>query len=67
MERYTIERKDTKNFHGFILFENMGCIMDEIGKYSTLAEAVKAKKAAESFDENLAELTSQRYTEEQAH
>lgn len=64
MEQYTIERKDTKHFHGFILFENMGCVMNEIGNYSTMAEAIKAKRAAKNFDENLAELTGQEYTEE---
>ena len=53
MGNYTIERKDTKNFHGFVLYENMGCIMQEIGSYPTLREAVKAKKAAERFEEGI--------------
>ena len=57
MNRYTIERKDTKNFHGFVLYENDGCIMEEIGCYKTLKEAVQHKRAAEQFDEYLEDLT----------
>ena len=56
MNHYIIERKDTKNFHGFILYENNGCYMTEIGSYKTLKETVRHKRAAELFDEYLEDL-----------